>query len=179
MIESNDRRKINNKWCSDVEVNGMLFICPGSSHRSCSQRCTSHRTPTLAQLAQLCGVMERRETSRPEAAFIVAGDFNKANLRKVLPRYRQHISLPTWLGLALTRGGNMLHHVYSPFCNGYKDPLRPPFGKSDHSSVLLCLWAETRDRPVTRTISAGPTNQTLQYGTVSVLRSGMCLKTTI
>ncbi|KAI3373371.1 hypothetical protein L3Q82_006667 [Scortum barcoo] len=35
---------------------------------------------------ELFGVIDRTETSRPEAAFIVAGDFNSTNLRKVLPR---------------------------------------------------------------------------------------------
>ncbi|KAI3377239.1 hypothetical protein L3Q82_009151 [Scortum barcoo] len=44
---------------------------------------------------ELFGVIDRTKTSRPEAAFIVAGDFNSANLRKVLPRYHQHISCPT------------------------------------------------------------------------------------
>ncbi|KAI3368380.1 hypothetical protein L3Q82_008081 [Scortum barcoo] len=45
---------------------------------------------------ELYGVIDRTETSRPERLrFIVAGgDFNSANLRKVLPRYHQHISCP-------------------------------------------------------------------------------------
>ena len=46
-------------------------------------------------LGKLYGLIDRTETSRPKAAFIVAGNFNKANLRYLLPRYRQHISFPT------------------------------------------------------------------------------------
>ena len=30
------------------------------------------------------------EATCPEAAFIVAGDFNNANLRKTLPKFHQH-----------------------------------------------------------------------------------------
>ncbi|KAI3374471.1 hypothetical protein L3Q82_006293 [Scortum barcoo] len=64
---------------------------------------------------ELFGVIDRTETSRPEAAFIVAGDFNSANLRKVLPRYHQHISCPT-------RGENTLDHVYTPYAGHVQRP---------------------------------------------------------
>ncbi|KAK0149801.1 ABC transporter G family member 23 [Merluccius polli] len=36
-----------------------------------------------------------------------------------------------------TRGSKTLDHCYSPFRNAYKPLLRPPFGKSDHASILL------------------------------------------
>ncbi len=40
----------------------------------------------------------------PDAAFIIAGDFNKANLRQVMPNFHQHVSCPT-------RGPNTLDHA--------------------------------------------------------------------
>ncbi|KAI3354592.1 hypothetical protein L3Q82_019091 [Scortum barcoo] len=77
---------------------------------------------TNKAMDDLYGVIDRTETSRPEAAFIVGGDFN---LRKVLPRYHQHIiSCPT-------RGENTLDHVYTPYADTQK---------------------LKRDGPVTRTI---------------------------
>ncbi len=44
----------------------------------------------------------------PDAASIIAGDFNKANLRKVMPTFHQHVSCPT-------RGPNTLDHCYTQF----------------------------------------------------------------
>ncbi|KAI3361940.1 hypothetical protein L3Q82_012284 [Scortum barcoo] len=78
---------------------------------------------------ELFGVIDRTETSRPEAAFIVAGDFNSANLRKVLPRYHQHISCPT-------RGENTLDHVYTPYADTYKETIIVPVPKK---TKILCL----------------------------------------
>ena len=46
-------------------------------------------------------------------------------------------------------------HVYPPFRHGYKALPRPPFGKSDHISLLLLPAYKQklkRDRPVTRSI---------------------------
>ncbi|KAI3353887.1 hypothetical protein L3Q82_005089 [Scortum barcoo] len=106
-------------------------------------------TPTTTRPWTSC--MELSTGQRPhgqEAAFIVAGDFNSANLRKVLPRYHQHISCPT-------RGENTLDHVYTPYADTYKALPRSPFGKSDHASLLLLPSYRQklkRDGPVTRTI---------------------------
>lgn len=58
------------------------------------------------------------------------GDFNKGNLRSVLPNYYQHIDFPT-------RGNSTLYHRYTPFGNGYKGFSRHPFGKSDHDAIML------------------------------------------
>ncbi len=66
----------------------------------------------------------------PDAASIIAGDFNKANLKKVMPNFYQHISCPT-------RGLNTLDHCYTPLKNAYKAHSLPAFGKLDHAAIFL------------------------------------------
>lgn len=73
-----------------------------------------------------------QETAHPETALIVAGDFNRADLRTTLHKLKQHIHFKT-------RGENILDHCYTPFCQGYAALPRPPFCKSDHSFILLLL----------------------------------------
>lgn len=119
---------INNSWCSDVEI--LTSSCsPDLEHLMIKCRpfylprefssviITAVYIPPQADanraLNELYGTISRLETSHPEAAFIVAGDFNKANLKKVLPKYHQHITCPT-------RAKNTLDHVYTPFRDGYK-----------------------------------------------------------
>ncbi len=81
-------------------------------------------------LRELYGNISEQETAYPDAAFVITGDFNKANFRTIAPKYFQHITINT-------RGDRVLDHCYSPFRDAYKSLPRPPFGKSDHSSVLL------------------------------------------
>ncbi len=136
---------VNSQWCSDVEIIS-TGCSPDLEHLMIG--CRPYYLPrvftsvvltvmyipphasTNQALNKLYGVIDRTETSRLEAAFIVGGDFNNANLRNVRPRYYQHISCPM-------RGDNTLDHVYTPFRDGYKAPSHAPFGKSDHVSVLL------------------------------------------
>ena len=61
------------------------------------------------------------ETTYPEATFIVGGDFNKANLKTMLPKCYRHIE-------CATRAGKTLDHCYSNFHDAYKARPRPPFG---------------------------------------------------
>ena len=154
---------INNKWCSDVGVISkgcsphleyLMIACrPYYLPREFTSVVITgvyippHADSTQA-LDELYGIIDRTETSRPEAAFIVAGDFNNTNLRKVLPKFHQHIG-------CATRGNNTLDHVYTHFRDGYKALPRPPFGKSDHASVLLLPSYRQklkRDWPTTRSI---------------------------
>ncbi len=99
-------------------------------------------------LRELYGNISEQETMHPDAAFVVTGDFNKANLRTIAPKYFQHITINT-------RGDRVLDHCYSPFRDAYKSLPRPPFGKSDHSSVLLLPAYRQklkREAPALRTI---------------------------
>ncbi len=85
----------------------------------------------------------------PDAACIIAGDFNKANIRKVMPNFQQHISCPT-------RGQNTLDHCYTPFKNAYKDRSLPAFGKSDHAAIFLTPEYKQRivqESPVEREVT--------------------------
>lgn len=43
------------------------------------------------------------QTRHPEGVIVVAGDFNRAKMKKVLPRYHQYVDF----------GVNTLDHVYS------------------------------------------------------------------
>ncbi len=105
----------------------------------------SPHADTNQALDKLYGIIDRTKTSQPEAAFAIAsGDFNHANLRKV------HISSPTC-------GANTLDYAHTPFRDGYKALPRPPFGKTDHVSVLLLPAYRHKlkpDRAVTRILQA-------------------------
>jgi hypothetical protein len=101
------------------------------------------------------------ETIYPEAAFIVAEDFNKANLRTRLPKFDQHFN-------CCTRASNTLDHYYSNFHNAYNALPRPPFGKSDHDSILLLATYRQKlkqEAPVLRSIQrwSNQSDSTLQY----------------
>ena len=60
----------------------------------------------------------------------MAGDINAAKLKSVLPHFYQHVKYAT-------RGENILDHLYSTHRDAYKALPRPPFGKSDHNTILL------------------------------------------
>ncbi len=99
-------------------------------------------------LRELYGNISEQETTHPDAAFIITGDFNKANFRTIAPKYFQHVTINT-------RGDRILNHCYTSFWDAYKSLPRPPFGKSDHSSVLLLPAYRQklkREAPALRTV---------------------------
>ncbi len=65
-----------------------------------------------AALELLTNQITHTEQRYPDSFIVILGDFNKANLTRELPKYRQHITCPT-------RDSNILDHCFKgciPFC---------------------------------------------------------------
>ena len=85
---------------------------------------------TKTALYELYKAISKLENAHPEAALLVAGDFNAVKLKCVLPNFYQHVT-------CATRGKTTLDHLYSTHRNVYKALPHPIFGKSDHNSIIL------------------------------------------
>ncbi len=145
---------INNSWCDERNSHSIKSFCSPDLefHISSAIIITAVYIPpqvnTDQALKELYGNICEQESTHPDAAFIITGDFNKANFRTIAPKYFQHLTINT-------RGDRVLDHCYSPFRDAYKSLPRPPFGKSDHSSVLLLPAYRQklkREAPALRTI---------------------------
>ncbi len=87
---------------------------------------------TEAALSDLCKDLNCSQTSNPDTALTVAGDFNQANLKKVMPEFHQHID-------CAKRGINTLDHWYAPFKDVYGAESLLTFGNSGHlAKVKVC-----------------------------------------
>ncbi|KAL3981030.1 carcinoembryonic antigen-related cell adhesion molecule [Sarotherodon galilaeus] len=103
-------------------------------------------------MKELSAAINKHENIHPEAAFIVAGDFNHTNLKTVVPRFHQHVSCHT-------RGDKTLDHVYSNLAGAYKATPLPDIGQSDHLSLFLTPRYSPliqRVKPAVRTIKVWP-----------------------
>lgn len=89
-------------------------------------------------LNALCNLISDSENSKPEAAFIVYGDFNRVGMKIVLPKFYQHISFST-------TGDQTLDHGYIPSKDCYKLHPYPALQTTDHSSILL--FSAYRQKP--------------------------------
>ena len=138
---------INNAWCDRRNVHFIESFCspdleylivfcrPAWLPREVMGLCLAAvyippQADSDLALGKLHEAISKQMTARPEAALIVAGDFNRNNLRTYCPTLFQHVT-------CFTRKDRILDHVYSSIRNCYKSLPRPPFGKSDHSSILL------------------------------------------
>ncbi len=75
---------------------------------------TSHHRQTRAWLCLNFTMWSAATLTTSRRCFYHRGDFNKANLRQVMPNFHQHVSCPT-------RGPNTLDHCYSQL----RTPTRP------------------------------------------------------
>lgn len=62
-------------------------------------------------LAELYETVSTLQITHPEVFYIIAGDFNLANLKSVVPRFFQHVNFAT-------RGENCLKIVYTKAYKG-------------------------------------------------------------
>ncbi|XP_058038014.1 uncharacterized protein LOC131197679 [Ahaetulla prasina] len=136
---------INSSWCQDFNIiykfcdnnlETLIINCkPYYSPREFSsflliavyvppQACVNEALRTLADQ-----IMEA-EAKHPDSLAIVLGDLNKANLRKELPKYFQHVNCPT-------RGKNTLDHCYTTLKDAYRSLPRAAVGHSDHCMIHL------------------------------------------
>ncbi|KAK3510333.1 hypothetical protein QTP70_002152 [Hemibagrus guttatus] len=81
-------------------------------------------------LCELYGAISELQNAHPNGLFIIAGDFNHANLKSVLPKFHQYVDFAT-------RGVNALDLVYTNIPGTYRAEPRPHLGYSDHISVML------------------------------------------
>ena len=155
---------INESWCDHNNIQELKSFC-SPDLEFLTIKCQPHYLPrefsliiitavyipqadTSTALKELHWTLCKLETTYPEAAFIVAGDFNKANLKTRLPKFYQHTE-------CASRAGSILDHHYSNFCDAFKTLPRPPFGKSDHDSILLLPSYRQKlkqERPVLRSV---------------------------
>uniref|UniRef100_A0A8C9W7S9 Reverse transcriptase domain-containing protein n=1 Tax=Scleropages formosus TaxID=113540 RepID=A0A8C9W7S9_SCLFO len=113
-----------------------------------------------AALQQLGDQITDTEQQHPDSVIIILGDFNKANLSRELPKYRQHITCPT-------RDSNILDHCYTTVKDAYHSVPRAALGLSDHCLVHLIPTYRQKlksAKPVIRTVKrwTGEAEQDLQ-----------------
>ncbi len=99
-------------------------------------------------LQKLADQITDTEQKHPDFVLIILGDFNKANLSRELPKYRQHIT-------CLTRHSNILDHCYTVIKNAYHSVPRAALGLSDYCLVHLIPTYRQKlksAKPVLRTV---------------------------
>ncbi|KAL0199448.1 hypothetical protein M9458_007988, partial [Cirrhinus mrigala] len=138
---------VNNSWCNSASVVPLARSCtpnlelltimcrPFYLPREFTSVIISAvyippQADTDTALCELHEALTQRQAQHRDAALIVAGDFNSANLKRAAPNFYQHITCPT-------RGDRTLDHCYTTVKDAYKAQSRPPFGKSDHAAIFL------------------------------------------
>ena len=117
-----------------------------------------------AARCELYQAISKEQAAHPDGFIILAGDFNHADLKTVLPKLYQHVDFPT-------RGANILDTVYTTKRGAYKACPLPHIGLSDHITVML-MQAYRHE---------SESHQTGSEASMCVARAGLlqdCLRTT-
>ncbi|KAI5611468.1 gastrula zinc finger protein XlCGF28.1-like [Silurus asotus] len=107
-------------------------------------------------LSELYGAISDLQNAHPDGLFIIAGDFNHAYLKNVLPKLHQHVDFAT-------RGANTLDLVYTNIPGAYRAEPHPHLGYSDHCSVMLIPAYRPlirRSKPVLKQVKTWPEGAT-------------------
>lgn len=110
-----------------------LYVPPSANKKEAL--CVLYRNISELQLTQT-------------GSFIVAGDFNLANMKTLLPHFHQHVDFAT-------RGENTLDVAYTNIKDVFRAVPRPHLGSSDHVSVMLIRAYKPlliRGKPTTRQV---------------------------
>ena len=106
-------------------------------------------------LNYLHGAISKQQQALPDGVHIVAGDFTRACLKAVLPKFIQYVK-------CATRKSRILDHVYCNIRHAYR-AVPQHIGLSDHLSLHL-IPAYTphirKNKPTTRTINTSPSSKT-------------------
>ncbi len=90
---------INNFWRDERNLHPMKSFCsPDLELHMLLYRpfwLPREFTAIIITADELYGNISEQETVHPDAAFVVTGDFNKANFRTIAPKYFQHITINT------------------------------------------------------------------------------------
>ncbi|KAK1802517.1 hypothetical protein P4O66_021800 [Electrophorus voltai] len=157
---------VNNSWCNNANVVTLACSCsPNLELLALKLRPfylpreftsviinTVYIPPQANMDTALCELHEaltQFQAQHRDAALIVVGDFNSANLKRAVPNLYQHVTFPT-------RGNGTLDHCYTPYKGSYKALAHPPFGKSDHAAIFLLPKYKQRlkqEAPVQREVA--------------------------
>ncbi len=155
---------INEGWCTDMTVLKKM-CCPNlealfinckpfySPREFCSFILVSVYIPPDVRVSaalENCWPTKITHTEQryPDSFIVILGDFNKANLTRELPKYRQHITCPT-------RDSNILDHCYTVLKDAYHSVPRAALGLSDHCLVHLLPASRQKlksSKPILRTV---------------------------
>lgn len=158
---------MNNNWCRkakfvsshcSLDIEFMTVICrPFYLPREITLvSITAVYVPPSSNTKEAMSVLYRTiselQSAHPEGCFIIAVDFNQANMKTVLPNFHQHVD-------CATRGMNTLDSAYTNMKNAFKAAPRPHLGSSDHLSVMLIPAYKPlliREKPTVRQVRVWP-----------------------